>query len=50
MTFVLGAADARYGVTGMMSLEAAAGAMSAALYGLAAWRWSRPPAMAFATG
>jgi len=48
MTFVLGAADARYGVTGMMGLEAAAGAISAALYGLAAWRWSRPPAMAFA--
>jgi len=44
MTFVLGTAAARYGVTGMMGIEAVAGALSAAVYGLVAWLW-RPRAV-----
>jgi len=43
MTLVLGASAARHGVTGMMGIEATMGAMSAVVYGLAAWLW-RPRA------
>ena len=36
MTFLLGAAAARYGVGGMMGIEAGCGALSACLYGMLA--------------
>jgi hypothetical protein len=39
MTFLLGASEAHYGVTGMMNIEAILGAASAALYGLVAMLW-----------
>jgi hypothetical protein len=48
MTVLLGAAEARFGVTGMMGLEAVAGAASAMFYGLVAWRWRRGPSLVLA--
>jgi hypothetical protein len=41
MTIVLGAPEARYGVAGMMVIEAIFGIISAGAYGLFAWRLGR---------
>lgn len=48
MTFVLGATEARHGVTGMMGIEAVLGVLSAALYGMIARFWRPRPVLAIA--
>lgn len=46
VTFILGAAQARYGTSGMMMIEAGLGIASALAYALIAWTWRERPALA----